>query len=149
MCCYVLGSTYLHHLSIGISSSPSVDDHTECATRTAEIPLNTNVTLPCEGTGRYVSFKKVGGDRVDAMYFCEVVVKGYKYRGKCTHACPCHNTCTFTRYILCTSVRWLSRDTSTEVSVDLYINEGKLQKHLLYCNIYHSKWDQATFYLNI
>ena len=94
MFCYVLGMNYLYHLSIGIGSSPSVDAHTECASRTAEIPLDTNVTLPCEGTGRYISIKKVGGARIDAMYFCEVVVMGYTYRGKCTHVRPCHNTCT-------------------------------------------------------
>ena len=84
MFCYVLGIQFLHNLSIRIGSSPS--DHTQCASRTEKIPLNTNVTLPCEGTGRYVSIKKVGGDRIDAMYFCEVVVTGYKYRG--TYSVP-------------------------------------------------------------
>ena len=105
MFCYVLGNKYLHHLSVRIGSSPSVDDHTECATRTTEIPLKTNVTLPCEGTGRYVSIKKVGGDNIHVMYFCEVVVKGYKYRGRCTHACTCHNTCTlYYIWVTCTYV---------------------------------------------
>ena len=76
------GDKYLHDLSISVSYSANVDGHTPCATHTAEILLNTNVTLTCEGTGQYVSIKKTGGNRKDAMFLCEVVVKGYKYIGK-------------------------------------------------------------------
>ena len=76
------GVKYLNDLSVGIGNSANVDDHTQCATHTAEIPLNTNVILTCEGTGQYVSIKKTGGDRKDVMFLCEVVVMGYKYIGK-------------------------------------------------------------------
>ena len=86
MFCSFSGDSWFSSLSIGIGNFPSVDTHTKCASRTEEIPVNTSVTLPCEGTGRYISIKKIGGIKSEAMIFCEVVVNGYKYIGKRKHS---------------------------------------------------------------
>ena len=75
-------SNYLHHINIYVGNTSDIKQQTWCGGRSEKVHPNKNVTIQCEKWGQYVSIRKYDGPRKDAFMLCEVLVMGYKYRGK-------------------------------------------------------------------
>ena len=71
---------FLGYISIRVSDSRDISEHTEsqeCAKwDEEEFPSSTSQTLSCTSNleGRYVSIQRTGGDRIQNMILCEVLV---------------------------------------------------------------------------
>ncbi len=80
----VPGHTRLNNFKLSVSDDNVT--YTDCASYPSDISPNTSVTLPCETTGRYVRFQRVGisdipGDIIGYVTLCEVVIIGYRIVG--------------------------------------------------------------------
>ncbi|ELU16547.1 hypothetical protein CAPTEDRAFT_196439 [Capitella teleta] len=79
--------------SIRVGNTSDVDKHAECARYDREaVKQGGDVTLDCSARGRYVSFRREGGDAIDLVTICEFIVIGHPLT---TEDCPAGRTGTF------------------------------------------------------
>ncbi|ELU14108.1 hypothetical protein CAPTEDRAFT_216318 [Capitella teleta] len=87
------GSYRMVDFSIRVGNTSDVDEHAECAHYGREAVVEGgDVTLDCSARGRYVSFRREGGEAIDLVAICEFVVIGHPLT---TAECPAGRTGTF------------------------------------------------------
>ena len=80
-----LGNFRLTNFKLSVSDDNMT--YTDCASYPNDTYPDQSVTLPCETTGRYVRFQKVGissirdADNIGYVTLCEVAIMGYRIVG--------------------------------------------------------------------
>ena len=65
-----------------MGDSPDKTKHKQCASHNGRVAAGGTVEEQCKGIGRYLSFRRDGGDNSYEAILCEVVVIGHRHVGK-------------------------------------------------------------------
>ena len=69
----------LNAFTLSVGNSSNVNEHTQCASHNGAVAAGATVNESCTATGRYVSFRRSGGEASHVTTLCEVVVIGHRY----------------------------------------------------------------------
>ena len=69
----------LSAFTLSVGNSSDVNDHTQCASHNGAVAAGATVNESCTATGRYLSFRRSGGEESHVTALCEVVVIGHRY----------------------------------------------------------------------
>ncbi|KAK2172546.1 hypothetical protein NP493_950g01060 [Ridgeia piscesae] len=81
----------LSAFTLSVGNSSDVNDHTQCASHNGAVAAGATVNESCTATGRYLSFRRSGGEENQLTTLCEVVVIGHRYIT--CKLCPATSTC--------------------------------------------------------
>ena len=81
---FLLGHAHerLDTFILSVGDSPDKTKHSQCASHTGRVAAGGTVEEQCKGIGRYLSFRRDGGDNSYASALCEMVVIGHRHVGK-------------------------------------------------------------------
>ena len=81
---FLLGHDHnsLDTFKLSVGDSPDKTKHTQCASHNGRVAAGGTVEEQCKGIGRYLSFRRDGGDNSYRAGLCEVVVIGHRHVGK-------------------------------------------------------------------
>ncbi|KAI0223054.1 hypothetical protein LSAT2_025710 [Lamellibrachia satsuma] len=79
----------LDTFKLSVGDSPDKTKHRQCASHNGRVAAGGIVEEQCKGIGRYLSFRRDGGDNSYSTGLCEVVVIGHRHVAcqMCTTAC--------------------------------------------------------------
>ena len=77
--CVLSDERRLSAFTLSVGNSSDVNDHTQCASHNGAVAAGATVNESCTATGRYLSFRRSGGEENQLTTLCEVVVIGHRY----------------------------------------------------------------------
>ena len=77
----------MQDFSIKVGNNTVISQLPICNSRHNAVPRGGSVTLNCQATGRYVAFRREGGDAINLVSICEFVVIGHPLKNGGEYAC--------------------------------------------------------------